>query len=86
MKNIYTIAKHAIWHSETVLLGTRNGPFGTMKRSVLEREMACMVNVLIIKGIEGERNWMRIMKYFEHLDGRAGIIGALDISRGPICS
>ena len=64
MKNIYTVAKQAIWHSETVLLGTRKGPFGTMKRSVLERKMVCMGNGLIINGIEGKRKWMRIMKYF----------------------
>jgi hypothetical protein len=71
VKNIYTVAKQAIWHSEKVRLGTRKGPFGTMKRSVLEREMACMGNVLIINVIEDKRNGMRIMKYFNiWMEGR----------------
>ena len=45
---IYTISIPIIWPCKTVHLALRNGPFRNAKRPVLEREVACIGNCLII--------------------------------------
>ena len=50
-KYLYTIPKHIISASQTARFSLRNGPFCILKRTVLERKMACISNPLIINGI-----------------------------------
>ena len=48
----YTISKHTISACETVHFSLRNGPFGILKRTVLERKMACIRKPLIINVVQ----------------------------------
>ena len=57
LKYIYTISIRAIWRCKTDRFSLQNGPFGNAKRTVLERKMASIGNLLIINGVQrrGER-------------------------------
>ena len=67
MKYLYTIPKHTISASQTVRFSVRNGPFRVLKRTVLEREKACISNPLKINVVQMWRNRWNNMNYFNNL-------------------
>ena len=60
----YTIPKQTISACETDCFSLRNGPFGVLKRTVLERQMACISNPLIINAVQRLNKTQNIMIYF----------------------
>ena len=67
LKYLYTIPKHTISASQTVRFSLRNGPFCVLKRTVLEREMACISNPLKINVVQRRRNRRNNMNYLDNL-------------------
>ena len=51
-KYLYTILIHTISASQTVRFSLRNGPFGVLKQTFLERKKACISNSLIINAVQ----------------------------------
>ena len=66
-KYLYTIPKHTISASQTVRFSLRNGPFCVLKRTVLEREMACISNPLKINVVQRRCNRLNNMNYLNNL-------------------
>ena len=66
-KYLYTIPKHTISASQTVRFSLRNRPFCVLKRTVLEREKACISNPLKINVVQRWRNRRNNMNYLNNL-------------------
>ena len=66
-KYLYTIPKHTISASQTVRFSLRNRPFRVLKRTVLEREMACISNPLKITVVQRWSNRRNNMNYLNNL-------------------
>jgi len=52
LKYIYTIPICIISARKTVHFSLRNGPFGILKRAVLQRKMICISNLLIVNIVQ----------------------------------
>lgn len=64
LKYIYIIPKRTISAFKTAHFSSRNGPFGVLKRPVLQRKMACIGNLLIISRLRGWNEVQNNMIYF----------------------
>ncbi len=62
-KNLNSISIRSVSRSQTVRFASLNGPFGSLKRTVLEREMACIANQLNIKQLQSRFIPLLITKY-----------------------
>ena len=64
LKYIYIIPKRTISAFKTAHFSSRNGPFGVLKRPVLQCKMACISNLLIISEVRGWDETQNNMIYF----------------------
>ena len=64
LKYIYTIPKHTIWACQTVHFSLPNGPFRVLKRTVSQRQMACIGNLLEINILQRRGKVRHVMNYF----------------------
>ena len=64
LKYIYIILKHTIWHCKTVHFSLRNGPFCVLKRTVLQCQMVCIGNSLVISAVQKWNGERYNMNYF----------------------
>ena len=61
---LYTIPIHTVWACETVCFAAWNGPFCNLKRTVLERKMACISNPLYLSKLERQLKFRFCLIYF----------------------
>ena len=64
LKYVYTIPEPIIWASQTDRFSLRNGPFRVLKRAVLQRQMVCIGNSLIINIIQRRYEGLYDVNYF----------------------
>ena len=64
LKYIYTIPEHTIWACQTVHFSLPNGPFCVLKRTVSQRQMIYIGNLLKINALQSQDKTRYIMNYF----------------------